>query len=101
MCDSIGEVNCFDATCVGTACIKRSALIDGFLRVQKMCQQTSEPLLEYCETSVLWKGGTGAECICQTDYCNNTGKGPKNEIVLIKDCSQTFKRQKEVDKTAL
>ncbi|VDK32408.1 unnamed protein product [Gongylonema pulchrum] len=35
-----------------------------------MCQQTSEPLLEYCDKNVLWKGGTGVECICQTDYCN-------------------------------
>ncbi|KAM3722066.1 Activin receptor [Dirofilaria immitis] len=57
MCDSIGETNCFDATCTGTACIKRFALIDGFLRVQKMCQQTVEPFLEYCETNVLWEGG--------------------------------------------
>lgn len=39
-----------------------------------MCQQTTESLMEYCETSVLWKGGTGAECICQTDYCNNSRK---------------------------
>ncbi|EJW70322.1 hypothetical protein WUBG_18771 [Wuchereria bancrofti] len=42
-----------------------------------MCQQISEPLLEYCETSVLWKGGIGDECICQTDYCNNSGKYSK------------------------
>lgn len=48
-----------------------------------MCQQTSEPLLEYCETSVLWKGGVGAECICQTDYCNNTGKVFQNTALTI------------------
>ncbi|VDO41578.1 unnamed protein product [Onchocerca flexuosa] len=58
LCDGVGESNCFGATCIGTACIKRAGLIHGFLRVQKMCQQTSEPLLEYCETNVLWKGGT-------------------------------------------
>ncbi|EJW73470.1 hypothetical protein WUBG_15622 [Wuchereria bancrofti] len=83
MCDSIGETNCFGGTCIGTACIKRSALIDGILRVQKMCQQISEPLLEYCETSVLWKGGIGDECICQTDYCNNSGKIFENTVLIF------------------
>uniref|UniRef100_A0A2K6VP90 Protein quiver n=1 Tax=Onchocerca volvulus TaxID=6282 RepID=A0A2K6VP90_ONCVO len=83
LCDSIGESNCFGGTCIGTACIKRSALIHGFLRVQKMCQQTSEPLLEYCETNVRWKGGTGTECICQTDYCNNTGKVFQNIFLIF------------------
>ncbi|VDM99964.1 unnamed protein product [Thelazia callipaeda] len=81
MCDSFGENNCFDTTCIGTACIKRLALVDGIIRVQKMCQQTSEPFLDHCERSVLWKDGIGTECVCQKDYCNNTSKSHRNNLL--------------------
>ncbi|VDD87605.1 unnamed protein product [Enterobius vermicularis] len=51
--------------------MKREAYIDGFLRVQKMCQSLSRPYVEYCDENILWKGTKGTECICQTDYCNS------------------------------
>lgn len=56
-------------------------IISCLIRVQKMCQQISEPLLEYCDANVLWNGGTGIECICQTDYCNGTTGKPTFLIV--------------------
>ncbi|KHN87473.1 hypothetical protein Tcan_01259, partial [Toxocara canis] len=82
LCDSF-EGNCHGSTCVGNACIKRQALMeDGLIRVQKMCQMTAEPFVEYCEQNVLWKGAIGTECICQTNYCNHAMPVSPNLFLL-------------------
>ncbi|KAK0428893.1 hypothetical protein QR680_011069 [Steinernema hermaphroditum] len=71
LCDSFDSSNCIGASCEGFACLKRVAIVDGTLRVSKMCQLSgADIVIEQCNQAPLWQASMGMECICQSDWCN-------------------------------
>jgi hypothetical protein len=84
LCDDSLEGNCIGSSCIGVACVKREAFVDGTVRVQKMCQMSDNGVtLETCRDAVLWQGRYGTECICQSDWCNSAISQCKNVFILF------------------
>ncbi|CEF64702.1 Hypothetical protein SRAE_1000295500 [Strongyloides ratti] len=83
LCDGFEE-DCYGNSCTGIACIKRSVIINGLKRVQKMCQMSDNGFtVEKCYETPLWQGRYGEECICQRDWCNNTNISSLNIYLLV------------------
>uniref|UniRef100_A0AC35TGN0 Activin_recp domain-containing protein n=1 Tax=Rhabditophanes sp. KR3021 TaxID=114890 RepID=A0AC35TGN0_9BILA len=73
LCDGSDE-DCMGSSCTGIACVKRSTVINGQVRIQKMCQMSDNGFnaLEKCDITPLWQGRIGEECICKSDWCNSS-----------------------------
>uniref|UniRef100_A0A0K0EYT5 Protein quiver n=1 Tax=Strongyloides venezuelensis TaxID=75913 RepID=A0A0K0EYT5_STRVS len=83
LCDGFEE-DCYGSSCTGVACIKRSVIINGIKRVQKMCQMSDNGYtVEKCYETILWQGKHGEECICQRDWCNHSTTSSFNIYLLI------------------
>uniref|UniRef100_A0A0N4ZXY3 Protein quiver n=1 Tax=Parastrongyloides trichosuri TaxID=131310 RepID=A0A0N4ZXY3_PARTI len=82
LCDGF-EDDCYGSSCTGIACIKRSVIVNGIKRVQKMCQMSDNGFtVEKCYNTPLWQGKYGEECICQRDWCNNKIITKYNSLLL-------------------
>ncbi|KAI6225648.1 hypothetical protein M3Y95_00719300 [Aphelenchoides besseyi] len=84
LCDSFEEQCTIYSSCVGVACIKREAFINGMIRTQRLCLMDNDnTIVEMCGSSILWKNKYGTECICQTDYCNHNSRSTPFKLVQL------------------